>query len=362
MGPVALQGTVFRFLTIVASLTFALTVVEVAVRIWVLRKENANLVVDQQLGWDSEPSVREIGMLSKRLVLFIGDSFTQNCRWPHEVVQCLKIRGLATSGLECGVSGFGTYQELKKLRHILGRTTPNAVVIQFYCWNDLRDNWAWPALGYNPDMLARPYLNCKGQEIWAKYPWKWMDGFKVMSYFRKRSLIRAWQRADRHMRGEGIDAVASRHEALVAGLCADQAWQPFYLPEKQEGAFVDGAWQVTENVFANIFEACASRKIPLLVLALDAPFTVDEDKWRFIHTKYPTLDPKLPLRRLKRFLENRDIHAVFPQASLLEWSQTTGQNAYDGDSEGLTGHLTPGGEEIVAKEVAQAVEKILAGR
>jgi hypothetical protein len=89
---------------------------------------------------------------------------------------------------------------------------------------------------------------------------------------------------------------------------------------------------------------------------------VDEDKWRFIHAKYPTLDPKLPLRRLKLFLENRDIHAVFPQASLLEWSQTTGQSAYDGDSDSLTGHLTPGGQEIVAKEVAQAVEKILAGR
>jgi len=233
------------------------------------------------------------------------------------------------------------------------------VVLQFYGWNDLRDNWAWPALGYNPEMLERPYLSPGGEEFRPDYPWKWMDGFRITSYFGKRSLVKAWQKADRTMRAEGVDAIAARQETLVAGLCADEAWQAFYLPGMQEGAFVRGAWQVTESCFLRIARACAERKIPLLVLALDAPFTVDEDKWRYLHGKQPALERELPLAKLKAFLEEGRIASVFPQAALREWARKTKQIAYEGDAESLIGHLTPGAQEIVAQEVTLAAGRLL---
>jgi hypothetical protein len=184
-----------------------------------------------------------------------------------------------------------------------------------------------------------------------------MDELKVTAYLGKRSLVRAWQKADRAMRFEGVDSIATHRQTLAAGLCADEAWQPFYHLDQQGGAYVQGAWQVTEACFLKIRESCQERKIPLLVLALDAPFTVDQDKWLVLRSQIPSLQRDLPMQRLRSILSRQNIPAVFPQNRLRAWNRTSGQPAYDGESESLIGHLTPGAQEVVAEEVIQAAEK-----
>jgi len=336
------------------SLLLGLVLVEVGLRLAAKLGPRPSLAEDPVLGWDSVPAEHPVGEeKAASPVLFLGDSFTQNNDWPAQVSRICGRRGI-----NAGASGFGTYQQCLKLQRCLLQHKPVAVVLQFYAWNDLRDNWAWPALGYNPEMLARPYLSPEGREFWPDYPWKWLDEFKITSYFGKRSLVRAWQKADRVMRSEGIDLVATRRQTLVAGLCADEAWQPFYRPDQQGGAYVREAWQVTEACFLEIQKVCRGRQIFLLVLALDAPFTVDEEKWAHICTQFP-LDRDLPMRRLKEMLDRLQISAVFPQEKLRSWSASTMRPAYDGDAESLIGHLTPGAQEIVAREVSARLVGLL---
>jgi hypothetical protein len=337
---------------------FSLFLAEVGLRALAALKSEPSLVQQPDLGWDSSPSLKKMGDSGGGPpVLFLGDSFTQNNHWPE-----LAVKSLGLPGINAGAMGFGTCQQLRKLQKVLETERPCLVVLQFYAWNDLRDNWAWPALGYNPEMLARPYLSPEGREFWPDYPWKWLDEFKITSYFGKRSLVRAWQKADRVMRSEGIDLIATRQQTLVAGLCADEAWQPFYRPDQQGGAYVRGAWQVTEACFLKIRESCQERKIPLLVLALDAPFTVDQDKWTALNCQMPSLERDLPLQRLKSILSRQNIPAVFPQNTLREWNRTSGQPAYDGESKSLIGHLTPGAQEVVAGEVMREAGKLLGER
>lgn len=343
-----------KFCLASGSLLVGLVLVEVGLRLAAKLGSRPSLAEDPVLGWDSVPAGHPVGEeTAASPVLFLGDSFTQNNDWPAQVSRICGRRGI-----NAGASGFGTYQQFLKLRRCLLENKPAAVVLQFYAWNDLRDNWAWPGLGYNPEMLVRPYLSQEGEEFWPDYPWKWLDEFKITSYFGKRSLVRAWQKADRVMRGDGVDAVAAQQRTLVAGLCADEAWQPFYLLERQEGPFVRGAWQVTESCFGQIAKVCGDQKISLLVLALDAPFTVDAEKWAHVRSQFP-LDRDLPMRRLKGILARLQIPAVFPQEKLRSWAASTMQPAYDGDAESLTGHLTPAAQGIVAAEVAAGLKPLL---
>jgi hypothetical protein len=338
-----------------SALVFALGLAEMGLRVLAALKSQPSLVPNPDFGWDSTPSLKKIGdPRSGAPILFLGDSFTQNNHWPEAVTQALRL-----PGINAGASGFGTFQQLGKLQKVLETETPGLVVLQFYAWNDLRDNWVWPALGYNPEMLARPYLSPEGIEFRPRYPWRWMDELKVTAYLGKRSLVRAWQKADRAMRFEGVDSIATHRQTLVAGLCADEAWQPFYHLDQQGGAYVQGAWQVTEACFLKIRESCQERKIPLLVLALDAPFTVDQDKWLVLRSQIPSLQRDLPMQRLRSILSRQNIPAVFPQNRLRAWNRTSGQPAYDGESKSLIGHLTPGAQEVVAEEVIQAAEKLI---
>ena len=347
-----------KILLATGAAAFSLFLAEVGLRALDALKSEPSLVQQPDLGWDSSPSLKKVGDSGGGPpVLFLGDSFTQNNHWPE-----LAVKSLGLPGINAGAMGFGTYQQLRKFQKVLETEGPCLVILQFYAWNDLRDNWAWPALGYNPEMLARPYLSPEGNEFRPRYPWKWLDDFRVTSYFGKRSLVRAWQKADRVMRSEGIDLIATRRQTLVAGLCADEAWQPFYRPDQQGGAYVREAWQVTEACFLEIQKVCRGRQISLLVLALDAPFTVDQDKWRHLHAKQPALDRELPLVRLRGFLNEQRIASVFPQGALRKWAQTSGQPAYDGEAESLIGHLTPGAQEVVAGEVMREAGKLLVER
>lgn len=353
------MGNLTRYLPKLAlatgSIALVVSLAESGLRLGSRLGSPPSLVEDPFLGWDSLPSGSPVGdEPGGDLVLFLGDSFTQNNRWPDQVA-----RHLGLPGINAGVSGFGTCQQLLKLSQVLKMEKPCLVVLQFYAWNDLRDNWAWPALGYSPEMLTRPYLSPYGNWFHSHYPWQWMDTFKVTSYFGKRSLVRAWQKADRVMRSEGLDILAAGRQMQVAGLCAEEAWQPFYRPDQQSGAYVQGAWQVTETCFLKIRELCQERQIPLLILALDAPFTVDQDKWLALSQAPIPITRDLPLDRLRRFFFKENIHAVLPQAKLRDWNVSTGRPAYDGEAQSLIGHLTLEAQEIVAREVALAAGKLM---
>jgi hypothetical protein len=161
-----------KILLAISALALSLGLAEIGLRVLAALKSQPSLVPNPDFGWDSTPSLKKIGdPRSGAPIFFLGDSFTQNNHWPEAVTQALRL-----PGINAGASGFGTFQQLGKLQKVLETETPGLVVLQFYAWNDLRDNWAWPALGYNPEMLARPYLSPEGNEFRPQYPGSgWMS-------------------------------------------------------------------------------------------------------------------------------------------------------------------------------------------
>ena len=57
-----------------------------------------------------------------------------------------------------GVSGYGTTQALLKLEATHRAIKPRAIVLLFFAWNDLRDNFPYPEIYYGPQRTTRPYL------------------------------------------------------------------------------------------------------------------------------------------------------------------------------------------------------------
>src|SRR5262249_26640622 len=104
-------------------------------------------VEDSELGWDTKPSIESVTGSSSTgpAVYFIGDSFTDQKNWPMFTTAFLKDRGVSIDGYSLGVSGYGTTQELLKLKRHYTEHYPKAVVLLLFAWNDLRDNYRTPS-------------------------------------------------------------------------------------------------------------------------------------------------------------------------------------------------------------------------
>ncbi len=80
-------------------------------------------------------------------LLLVGDSFTHSYapfpdKWGTQIEQLLQSRVL-----KCGVSGYGTKQELLKAAEIIARTRhqPRLIIVGYF-WNDLSDDYSFPNL------------------------------------------------------------------------------------------------------------------------------------------------------------------------------------------------------------------------
>ena len=80
-------------------------------------------------------------------VLLVGDSFTHSFapfpdKWGTQIEKLLHYRVL-----KCGVTGYGTKQELLKAAEIIARVRhrPRLIIVGYF-WNDLSDDYSFPSL------------------------------------------------------------------------------------------------------------------------------------------------------------------------------------------------------------------------
>jgi hypothetical protein len=83
----------------------------------------------------------------KRFILLVGDSFAHSFapfqdKWGTQIEKLLDYRVL-----KCGVTGYGTYQELEKARDVIEQVQdkPHLIIVGYF-WNDLNDDSAFPGL------------------------------------------------------------------------------------------------------------------------------------------------------------------------------------------------------------------------
>jgi hypothetical protein len=83
----------------------------------------------------------------RQFILLMGDSFTHAFapfpdKWGTQIEKLLHYRVL-----KCGVTGYGTYQELLKAKEIIAKVKnrPQLIIVGYF-WNDLSDDYSFPNL------------------------------------------------------------------------------------------------------------------------------------------------------------------------------------------------------------------------
>lgn len=359
-------------LVCVALLSALVVSLEVMLRIAAAPSTHATLHLSAPLGWERADGLWRIvpPEVAPRddsfRVLLLGDSFTHDRTWGEKTIRALRDLGLEVVGAEAGASGYGTTQALMVLDRFLQESRPDAVILQFYAWNDPRDNWPYPAICYNPRMVHRPYMGEHG-EIESPSPWStWIRSLEIWRQLLEPLLdpMRSSHAAAR-LKAVGIDGIAERRERVVVDFYDEASWTPFYRPSRQDGAYVTGAWRITERALRAIRDRCRDLGIPLIVVALDAPFTVDdvtvasgalrelvrEDDW----------DPDLPMRRIGDMASSLGVPRVDLTAALRARRNRLGGAAqYDG--QGLGAHLLPDAEEVFAETLVPLLEPMIRDR
>ena len=317
-----------------------------------------NLRPDAVLGWDSVPAMAPLDNANRPdVVYFIGDSFTQDRRWPSIAQAQARQLGLAVDGYALGVGGFGTTQEWLKIERDFDRHAPKAVVLQFFAWNDFRDNWPYPTIAYSPTASVRPYLvpGPAGYRLARTGPPAALVGWLTATEVWRRWMFRAVLRANDGAAWLAVDRVSSWRLPLSVHYTERSTWEPFYRPDDADRPYVRDAVAATVESFRRLATFLRDRHARLIVVGLDSPFTVDEDvAAAWVRPGMP-FDADLPLRRLGDRLRDAGVVFVNVRPALVDAHRRSGRKIYNPPAGDLSGHLEPAGEDVFGAVAARAL-------
>jgi hypothetical protein len=216
--PSRLQGWALNAGLIFLSLVLGLTCLEVALRFtsyrYLLTRDRHlrdYYQADPVKGFDIKPNVKSIPLSvdnrleyriwsnelgcfdepyhgEKKFMLLVGDSFTHSFapfqdKWGTQIEKLLHYRVL-----KCGVTGYGTAQELEKAKEVIDRVKnkPQLIIVGYF-WNDLNDDYCFPNLTVIDGFLVStmnykdPKTNQLDTEKLTK-PYTWWEKFFSGTY------------------------------------------------------------------------------------------------------------------------------------------------------------------------------------
>jgi hypothetical protein len=252
-----------------------------------------------ELGCFDEPYRQEADYL-----LLVGDSFTHSFapfpdKWGTQIEKALHYRVL-----KCGVTGYGTKQELLKAAEIIARVRhrPRLIIVGYF-WNSLSDDYSFPSLTVIDGFLvdASRYKDPKtGQlsreKLEKQYTFgdRWLSGNHPLSF------------------GEKIEYYLDQH-LIIVNLLNDASVRIF--PRKKQEftesnkfmAFQDetNIWQFWKAHLANLAafkDLAAANGAKLLVVLI--PTNTQVYPWLAAHQG---LDLERPNRILGSFLKAQGI-------------------------------------------------------
>ena len=314
---------------------------------------------DRVLGWNTTPPVTPLPLNDGRgnPVVFLGDSFTDRKEWPAEAQKQLVAAGVRIDGYNLGVTGFGTGQQFLKFQQHAATLVPSAVVVLFFAWNDLRDNYPYPGIFYGPQRASRPYLEVSNGGVTVT-PVRWTSALAA-GFLRSEMYLRVFNRLSLRFDKEVVRRWPDLPRTL--GWHAEVyyedpvSWHPFYQAQRADSSYVKGAYDATLAAFKSIRDLAARSRAPLLVIGIDNAFTVDEAVAENFIEPFGDLDPSLPLARIVRLLENEGIAFINAQPELKALGERTRQVVYNGPAGGLgiAGHLQPEADRLIGSIAAR---------
>jgi hypothetical protein len=354
-----------RIVSVSMSSLVAVVVLGVASEVYFRARYGASYVpdpairADPVLGWDTTPPVAPLPLNDRHgdTVLFLGDSFTDRKQWPAEAQRTLAAQGIRIDGYNLGVTGYGTGQEFLKLRQHIGGLAPRAVVVLFFAWNDLRDNYAYPELFYGPQRASRPYLTFSNGTL-SVSPIRWSSALGASflgSELYSRVVNRARLRFDKEIVRRWPDLPLTIGWRAQIYYEDPVSWHPFYLASRAQSAYVTGAYDATIGAFKAMRDLAGKSGSSLLVIGIDNAFTVDQAVADVYIKPSADLDTGLPLTRMARLLAEENIPFINAQPALEALGEQTGDVVYNGPAGGLgiAGHLQPKADQLIGRIAAR---------
>lgn len=317
-------------------------------------------VQHDERGWDTTPSRTELTSdASGSTVFFVGDSFTDGTEWPRMTIEKLQRTGTPVHGVGLGVSGYGTIQEYLKVKEF-SNEKPDVVVLLFFAWNDLRDNYQYPAIYYSPERIGRPYFQgtSSGYTL-VEGSASIFERLLSSSEVYRRIIIRSILKWNAHNAERDINLFA--RESVSRSLYYDESsfWKPFYLRSRQDDLFLQSTYDVTDEAFRLLDEHLDSMGTRLIVIGIDNAFTVDADVREAHLEESDDLDTSIPLRRIDDIMKRHHISFIDGTHALRARRTETRKKIYNQPEGNLSAHLEPEGEDVIAELAANAVRNAL---
>lgn len=332
-----------------------------------LANTNKSLVRDKELGWDSIPPVNRFAETTGPNIAYIGDSFThfvpskdedKPSKWPEFARKFLKNNNKFTQGETLGVSGYGTLQATLKLKEHIKDLKPEIVVLLFFAWNDIRDNFDTPGIFYNLETRYRPYfVSAESAKI---YQPMFLPDFIIGSEIYRRMIIAKQEKiTDEQLAKDGINYFTDNKIKTVLSYTHPLTWKPFYNTSQQDSSYVSSAWKATENSLKLLKEITDNSNSKLLVLGIDNALTVDEDVRNEWLPENENIDLELPLKKLGNITKNLSIEYINCLPDLRKLRESLGKKVYNGPAGNLSGHLEPEGDEVVGLLAGKKILEML---
>lgn len=350
----------FKSTLLVFSLCFLLVVIGMAEAILRAHKRKTEkpvppkLTYDAELGWDSIPNLTVLNTPGPQYptYVFIGDSFTHETSWTLSAQKIAEKAGHKFNGYNLAASGYGTVQEFLKLKKYFDTYQPKKVILLFYAWNDLRDNYCFPAIYYSPESRYRPYYIKKGTDMVLRTAGK-RNPFLPWILFRTQGLRAEYWTNRLLVYLFGMNVFPRLRWPLPMVSTFPYSWEPFYEPILGSERYVEESWTATEYAFLLMKKFLDERNCQLLVLGLDDKFTVDTEGFAFL-TK-PGFDAQQPLRRLGHMLKQHDIAFIDCTPALIALRKETNRAVFNGPEGNVSAHLEEAGYARVGEVAAQAL-------
>ncbi len=321
----------------------------------------SGLVWDRELGWNANPSVRPLQNVGTgSVVLFLGDSFTDGVSWPLFAQGEAQKDGMHFEGFNLGVAGYGTTQELLKLRQYIAAHRPQLIVLLFFAWNDFRDNVEYPTVFYSTQTTDRPYLKkTAGGYVPQPFHASGLLSLLLRSHVFSRLFQNKLLQAQPSSASLSTDKILEQHLPFAFSYADPIAWEPFYRDANQEHPYVHEAYAVTTDALRILRDDVRRSGAKLLLVGLDNAFTVDKDVAAEWLPPDEDINPQLPLRRLQEIAVSLEIPYISALPTLQELHRASGKKVYNGPAGNLSGHLEPEANEAIGQLVGREIVLML---
>jgi lysophospholipase L1-like esterase len=300
-------------------------------------------------------------------IAVIGDSFIEALQVNDSATFCAQLQSLLNDRdpadpmqyevVNCGVSGYGTAQELLMLRHYLLPLQPDAVLVAVYPENDIRNNSR--LLEGDP---GRPYFRMSSageldpdpdNSFRTDVSWRAAstryEQIKAAVINRSR-LLQVVQAAKRRRKAESGQTLSSEETLVSAVNQARYVYGPSEIPAHQQ------AWQLTELLMKRMADECTMNAISLFFM--DVPSSVQswphQDMWQRVASTCQVDDFFYAEKRLQAICQQAAV-PFFPLASKMhQEAERRGEflHGFHNTVEGV-GHWNASGNSVAAELVVQ---------